>query len=156
MRTYSNFVPRILKHKMNCTNHSDIKALESIASEFADLSYAPDSVVKTYKQYQKSLSDEELELCIRLYSEGASVYALAEKFCCHRTTISRSLKKAGVEVTHEASKKKALAGQVLKMYGDYNRPVDIGKALGINCATVRKILHTNNVYIRKSWEYPKY
>lgn len=52
--------------------------------------------------------------------------------------------------THEASKKTALTEQVLKMYGDYNRPVDIGKALGINCATVRKILHINNVYIRKS------
>lgn len=52
--------------------------------------------------------------------------------------------------------KKALTEQVLKMYADYNRPVDIGKALGINCATVRKILHANNVYIRRSWEYPKY
>ena len=141
---------------MNCTSSSNTKALEPIYSEFADLSYAPDSVIKSYKQYQKSLSDEELELCIRLYSEGASVYALAEKFCCHRTTISRSLKKADVEVTHEASKKEALTEQVLKMYADYNRPVDTGKALGINCATVRKILHTNNVYIRKSWGYPKY
>lgn len=32
-----------------------------IDSEFADLSYAPNSVVKSYKQYQKSLSEEELE-----------------------------------------------------------------------------------------------
>lgn len=148
-----DFVPRILKHKTNCAKHNDTKPLEPIDSEFADLSYDPNSVVKSYKQYQKSLSEEELELCIRLYSEGSSVYALTEKFYCHRTTIGRSLKKAGVEVTHKASKKTALTEQVLKMYADYNRPVDIGKALDINCATVRKILHINNVYIRKSWEY---
>lgn len=141
---------------MNYTNTSNTKPLEPIDSDLTDMSNTPDSVVKSYKQYQKSLSDEELELCIRLYSEGVSVYALAEKFSCHRTTISRSLKKAGVEVTHEASKKTALTEQVLKMYADYNKPADIGKVLGINCATVRKTLHANNVYIRKSWEYPKY
>lgn len=154
LRTYSNFVPRILKQKRDYVNPFNIKDSELADSKLTDQSYAPSAVVKSYRQYQKSLSDEELELCIRLYSEGASVYNLAEKFGCHRTTISRSLKKAGIEVTHEASKKEALTDQVLKMYSDYNKPADIGKALGINCSTVRKILHANHIYVRKSWEYP--
>lgn len=87
---------------MNYANYSNTKALGPIDSEFANRSYAPDSILKAYKQYQKSLSDEELEVCIRLYSESASVYALAEKFCRHRTTIGHSLKNAGVEITHKA------------------------------------------------------
>jgi len=36
LRTYSNFVPSILKHKTNCAKHNDTKALEPIDSEFAD------------------------------------------------------------------------------------------------------------------------
>jgi len=39
------------------------------------------------------------------------------------------------------------------MYADYCKPVDIGKELGINAATVRKILHENGAHIRSSSEY---
>ena len=34
-------------------------------------------------------------------------------------------------------------------------PKEVGTIVGINEGTVRNILHDNNVYIRKSWEYPK-
>ena len=63
------------------------------------------------------------------------------------------LKKSGIEVTHKASKREVLTERVLEMYESNMRPVDIGKELGINATTVRKILHENGVHIRSSSEY---
>ena len=86
-------------------------------------------------------------------SASSHLDELAAEFGCHRSTISRALKKSGIEVTHEASKREALTERVLEMYESYMRPVDIGKELGINVTTVRKILHENGVHIRSSSEY---
>lgn len=155
MRTNSKNVHRILRYRSQHSNPGNINGFEQIDPNETDLSFIGESVANSYKQQQKSLTDAELELAVQLYSKGASTYELAEQFGCHRSTISRALKKSGVEVTHEASKREALTEQVLQMYADFNRPVDIGKVLGINVSTVRKILHENNVHIRHSSEYPK-
>lgn len=155
MRTNSKNVHRILRYRSQHSNSSNTNGSEPIDPDETDLSYIEESVVTSYKQQQKSLTDAELELVVQRYSEGASTYELAAQFGCHRSTISRALKKSGIEVTHEASKREALTEQVLQMYADYHKPVDIGKALGLNAATVRKILHENNVHIRHSSEYPK-
>lgn len=155
MRTNSKNVHRILRYRSQHSNPGNINGFEQIDPNETDLSFIGESVANSYKQQQKSLTDAELELAVQLYSKGASTYDLAEQFGCHRSTISRALKKSGVEVTHEASKREALTEQVLQMYADFNRPVDIGKVLGINVSTVRKILHENNVHIRHSSEYPK-
>ena len=120
-----------------------------------DISYNPDSKVNTYTQDQKRLSDDEIRQIAEKYSAGASTYELAVEFDCHRSTISRVLKKSDSEVSHEVSKREALTKRVLEMYADYTKPVDIGKELGINVTTVRKILHENCVRIRSSAEYPK-
>lgn len=155
MRTNSKNVHRILRYRSQHSNPSNINGFEPIDPNETDLSFIDELVANSYKQQQKSLTDAELELTVQLYSKGASTYELAEQFGCHRSTISRALKKSGIKVTHEASKREALTEQVLKMYADFNRPVDIGKVLGINVSTVRKILHENNVHIRHSSEYPK-
>ena len=77
------------------------------------------------KQQQKHLSNKEISEIVVKYSSGISTYELAKEYGCHR------------------------------MYSEYIKPVDIAKAVGINVDSVRKILKENNVYIRKSWEYPK-
>lgn len=51
--------------------------------------------------------------------------------------------------------RKGVVALVIQMYSDYIKPADIAKAVGINVDSVRKILKENNVYIRKSWEYPR-
>lgn len=153
MRTNSKNVHRILRYRSQHSNPSNTNGSEPIDPDETDLSYIDESVANSYKQKQKSLTDAELELAVQRYSEGASTYELAAQFGCHRSTISRALKKSGIEVTHEASKREALTKQVLQRYADFNRPVDIGKVLGINVSTVRKILHENNVHIRHSSEY---
>lgn len=156
MRTNSKNVPRVLRSRRQHAKASNINASEPIDPEVTDLSLASETVAYSYKQAQHPLTDAEIRKVVERYSAGASTYELAAEFGCHRSTISRALKKSGIEVSHEASKRQALTERVLKMYADFNRPVDIGKALGINVSTVRKILHENNVHIRHSSEYPKH
>ena len=75
-------------------------------------------------------------------------------FECHRSTISAVLKRNGIEVTHQASKKPELTKRIIELYAEYKTPKEIGAIVGIGCDTVRKVLKENGIYIRKSWEYP--
>lgn len=120
-----------------------------IDPEMTDLSYNPDSVIKTITQKQKTRT------IIAKYQQGRSTYELAKEFGCHRATISRALKDNGIEVTNQCAKKTVLAEMIMQMYSEWYKPQEIGEALGVSADTVRRILHENNVYIRKSWEYPK-
>ena len=147
-----NPTPRVLKYRAKHDRFFHPGGSD-INPDVTDISYDPGSKVNAYTQDQKRLSDEEIRQIAEKYSAGASTYELAAEFGCHRSTISRALKKSGIEVTHEASKRQALTERVLEMYEGYMRPVDIGKELGINVTTVRKILHENGVHIRSSSEY---
>lgn len=111
--------------------------------------------VRRIRQKQKKLSDIEIQTICKRYQSGDSVYKLAIDFDCHRSTISAVLKRNGIEVTHLASKKPELVKKVIKLYSEMKTPKEVGTIVGINEGTVRNILHDNNVYIRKSWEYPK-
>ena len=120
-----------------------------------DLSYDPNFIVKSITQKQKTLSEAETRTIIAEYQRGKSTYKLAKEFDCHRATISKVLKDNGIEVTNQCAKKKVLAEMIMQMYSEWYKPQEIGEALGVSADTVRRILHDNNVYIRKSWEYPK-
>ncbi|MCI7413920.1 helix-turn-helix domain-containing protein [Hornefia butyriciproducens] len=145
----------ILKYRAKHDKSFYLGQSSEIDPDVTDISYDPDSKVNTYTQEQKRLSDDEIRQIAVKYSAGASTYELAAEFGCHRSTISRALKKSGIEVSHEASKREELTKRVLEMYADFIRPIDIGKELGINVTTVRKILHENCVRIKGSAEYPK-
>lgn len=44
---------------------------------------------------------------------------------------------------------------IMQTYSEWYKPQGIGEALGVSPDTIRRILHDNNVYICKSWEFPK-
>lgn len=154
-RDQYNPTSRILKYRAKHDKSFYLGRFSEVDPDVTDISYNPDSKVNAYKQDQKRLSDDEIRQITEKYSAGASTYELATEFGCHRSTISRALKKSGVVVSHEAAKRETLAKRVLEMYDDYIRPVDIGKELGINVTTVRKILYENCVRVRSSAEYSK-
>lgn len=135
--------------------HHSTSVNTEINPEITDRSYDPDFIIKTIKQQQKSLSDKETRTIITKYQQGKSTYELAKEFGCHRATISKALKDNGIEVTNQCAKKKVLAEMIMQMYSEWYKPQEIGEALGVSADTVRRILHDNNVYIRKSWEYPR-
>ena len=70
-----------------------------------DTSYDPDSKVNSCKQKQKRLSDDEIQQIVDKYKAGATTYELAAEFGCHRRTISRALKKSGIEVSIKTESK---------------------------------------------------
>lgn len=111
--------------------------------------------VKQLRQQQKRLTEREIAEIVVKYNSGISTYNLAKEYGCHRRTISDNLKKQGIKVTNQLMERKGVVELVMQMYSEYYKPADIAKALGINVDSVRKILKENNVYIRKSWEYPK-
>lgn len=63
--------------------------------------------VKKLRQAQKYLSDAEIQEIIDLYQSGkATTRDLADKFHCHRQTISHTLKQHGVKVDKRKAQKK--------------------------------------------------
>ena len=150
--TYSNNYP-IIREYVKGYKPTPVKP--AIDPSITDLSYDPNSTIKTITQQQKTLSEAETRTIILKYQQGKSTYELAKEFGCHRYTISKALKDNGIEVTNQCAKKKVLAEMIMQMYSEWYKPQEIGEALGVSADTVRRILHDNNVYIRKSWEYPK-
>lgn len=124
----------------------------SSMSEYPDNAY---NIKTEIKQQQKRLSNNEVLEIISKYKAGKSTYELAKEYGCHRRTISDNLKKQGIKVTNQLMERKGVVELVIQMYSEYIKPADIAKAVGINVDSVRKILKENNVYIRKSWEYPR-
>lgn len=97
--------------------HRSTPVNSEINPDITDTSYDPDSIIKTIKQQQKSLSDSETRTIIMKYQQGKSTYELAKEFGCHRYTISKALKDNGVEVTNQCAKKKVLAEMIMQMIG---------------------------------------
>ena len=125
---------------------------DSPMPEYPDNAY---NIKTEIKQQQKHLSNNEVLEIISKYKAGKSTYELAQEYGCHRRTISDNLKKQGIKVTNQLMERKGVVELVMQMYSEYYKPDDIAKAVGINVDSVRKILKENNVYIRKSWEYPR-
>ena len=57
-----------------------------------------EKMAKKIKQKQKRLSEEEVLELAKAYRSGLTVYECAEKFDCHRTTVSYQLKANGVKM----------------------------------------------------------
>lgn len=88
----------------------------TIDPSITDLSYDPNSTVKTITQQQKNLSELEIQTICERYKNGASSYELAKEFGCHRRTISDTLKRNGVEVSHQATAKPELVKRIIELY----------------------------------------
>ncbi|MBO4855525.1 helix-turn-helix domain-containing protein [Candidatus Saccharibacteria bacterium] len=124
-------------------------------SDDAKYPYAKEKVIRSITQHQKRLSKLEIRTICERYQNGASIYKLAADFGCHRRTISDTLKRNGVEVSHQATKKPELVKKIIELYAEMKTPKEVGAIVGVNGDTVRKVLKENGIYIRKSWEYPK-
>lgn len=140
----------IILDKVKCTPLTPVT--DSSIPEYSNNAY---NIKTEIKQQQKHLSNKELSEIIVKYNSGVSTYELAKEYNCHRRTISDNLKKQGIKVTNQLMERKGVVELVMQMYSEYYKPTDIAKAVGINVDSVRKILKENNVYIRKSWEYPR-
>ncbi|WP_288155142.1 hypothetical protein [uncultured Sharpea sp.] len=129
LQTYSNNYS-IIREYVKGYKPTPVKP--TIDPSITDLSYDPNSTVKTITQQQKNLSELEIQ-----------------------TTISDTLKRNGVEVSHQAATKPELVKRIIELYAEMKTPKEVGAIVGVGGDTVRKVLKENGIYIRKSWEYPK-
>lgn len=150
--TYSNNY-KIIRDYVK--NHASTPVNSDVDPAITDQSYNPDYIVKSIKQQQKNLSELEIQTICKKYQSGSSSYELAKEFNCHRSTITATLRRNGIEVSHKATTKPELVKRVIELYAEMKTPKEVSSIVGINEGTVRSILHDNNVYIRKSWEYQK-
>lgn len=88
-------------------------------SDDAKYPYPKEKVIRSITQHQKRLSKLEIQTICERYQNGASIYKLAAEFGCHRRTISDTLKRNGIEVSHLASKKPELVKKIIELY-DFN------------------------------------
>ncbi|MDO5590913.1 MAG: hypothetical protein Q4F98_07650 [Lachnospiraceae bacterium] len=139
---------KIILDKVKCAPLTPVKDNSSTVH--------PDNAnnIKTeIKQQQKYLSDEEISEIVIKYKCGKSTYELAEEYGCHRYTISKHLKEAGIEVTNRVARKESLVGLILQLYSEWYKPAEIGEALGISADSVRRCLKENGIELRHSSAY---
>lgn len=48
-----------------------------------------------------------------------------------------------------------LLKRAIELYAEMKTPKEVGAIVGVGGDTVRKVLKENDIYIRKSWEYPR-
>lgn len=114
--------------------------------------------VKRYRQRQIILSEKGRKEVICLYLEGVNTYTIAKSFGCHRNTVSRILKDAGVNVTIEKiNLDEAIrlyesgwtTKQIAEKYDMSNNAVSRRlRAAGVKCGRdgiIRKISISNNI-----------
>lgn len=82
-------------------------------SDDAKYPYPKEKVIRSITQHQKRLSKLEIQTICERYQNGASIYKLAADFGCHRRTISDTLKRNGVEVSHQAATKPELVKRII-------------------------------------------
>ena len=124
--------------------------------DLVDLSYDPNHAIKNLKQQHKhKLSNNEVAEMIRLYKSGKTVYELADKYGCHRVTVSNILKRNGVTVSVEKSIKLFNPVEAADLYMAGMKSKDIGIRLGVSEQTIRKCLKKQGIKIRTRWDYER-
>jgi uncharacterized protein (DUF433 family) len=106
-------------------------------------------------QTQKHLSDSEITTIIKEYQDGATTYALAEKYDCNRNTISKCLKRHGIIVNNRRVKSEEEIQNIVQLYENGLNTEQIAKQYGISYTTVLKYLRDNGVKIITRWDYRK-
>lgn len=99
-------------------------------------------------------SEEEINTIISSYQAGISTKKLALQFHCSKTTISKLLKKHGVEIIICKAQAKINPEIVIAMYAEMHTLVEIGQKFGVNPEVISNCLRDHGVQIRSGrWDY---
>jgi predicted DNA-binding protein YlxM (UPF0122 family) len=107
-------------------------------------------VTTVARNHKTSFSKKEVEQIIQGYTmQHLTIYQLADKHDCHRNTISKLLKKNGVEVTNRCLTNKQIT-QAIELYESGLSLREISKEFGFNgkSSSVSRALHKADVEMR--------
>lgn len=105
--------------------------------------------VKRYIQRQIILSEKGRSEVVRLYLEGVNTYTIAQSFGCHRNTVSKILKEAGVNVTIE----KLNLDEAIRLYESGWTTKKIADKYDMSNNAVSRRLRAAGVKMRSRWDY---
>lgn len=97
----------------------------------------------------RKLSKGEVADLVQRYRDGASTYALAERFGVHRVTVSAHLHRRGVK-TRGTSMTPEQVDQAVRLHQDRWSTARIGRHLDFNGDTVWLALRAQGVRMRDS------
>ena len=126
-----------------------------INPDITDTSYAPDCIIKSIKQQQKTLTQAETRTIIEKYKAGVSTYDLAKEFGCHRYTVSNALTRSGIIVDKHVEGRKYKTEEVIRLYAEEKKSVkQIAQMFGVCDGTIYKCLKRNNISTKRTrWDY---
>lgn len=147
---YSNTFRRIVNAKKSLPQEAETvekrkNTDDRVKNEHGDIQ------VKRYRQKQTILSDSGRKEVVRLYLEGVNTYTIAKSFGCHRNTVSKILKDAGVNVTIE----KLNLNEAIRLYESGWTTKQIAEKYDMSDNAVSRRLKAAGVKMRTRWDYPQ-
>ncbi|WP_131824128.1 helix-turn-helix domain-containing protein [Mycobacteroides abscessus] len=100
-----------------------------------------------YREMRKLSVVERSEL-VALYEAGASALELARKFECHRQTVARQLKKAGVELREQRKLTPQLLSRARALYEQGHTLAEVSVVVGVEASAVGKALKRSGLQLR--------
>ena len=134
---YANRVLKVLDYRKKQNSNTTSPIFEKTA----DAASPPDKYPERHQllQRQTRLSEDEIQIVIKQYTDGMNINQLAKKYHCHRTTISQHLKNNSVEI-RDLSIPDHLIDKAADLYCSGLSYAKIGKQLGFDGETIRKKL----------------
>lgn len=109
---------------------------------------------RTKRQKQKHLDEYEIEQIVAGYTAGESVYELADRFICHRITISNYLKDRGVQMRRVPLDNEKIQ-EAIHLYESGLSLVKVGEIVGASSKTVRTRLLEQGIVIRSPHDWQR-
>ena len=125
---------------------------DNISGNPREINEYGETVVKRIQQIHIHLKVEEIELLIKGYKEGKSVYQLAREFGCHRTTVGKILRRQGVNVTN-CKYSKLDTSDIVTMYANMHTTAKIAEKYDVGPNVIIRCLREHGVTIRGRWDY---
>lgn len=115
----------------------------------------PESQGRMLKQRQTRLTEVQKDELVASYMKGSTVGHLAERFGCHRNTVSNLLKSRKIALRY-ASMTDAQIDQAVALYDRGLSLAQVGNELGFDDGTIRLRLIERGVPMRDSHGRPRH
>ena len=149
----SNNYTTLITHKRKLCQESALGAcIAPKDRESQQINEYGETEIQCISVQQKRLSDSEIQEIIEAYKAGANCCELGKKYGCHHTTISGTLKKAGITVRNGSTKVLDEA-TIISMYEIGQTMSEIAKRFDIDPHTVSRCLKKNRILIRNTNDY---
>lgn len=141
----SNLLLQIVKFKNSFPPSPDLPLSSNITDKTVKNKYG-ETEVRQYRNKQKILSNKERKEIVERYKAGESTYQLTKAFGCHRSSVSNTLKKAGVTPQHH----RVDDADVVRLYESGQTSGEIAKKYNTSATVILRTLHKNGAQIRNN------